>query len=94
MENVFAGLRSYGGKWEVQESRAFNEDEKKFIKGAKVVNSDYGLSVCFTMINGRTSFIPLSNTSNKSVGDTINLDKASLLTLSREGDSDVLRVEA
>lgn len=92
--NIFNNIQIYRGKWSLKSSRNFNEDEKKMIKSAKVVSSDYGLSVCFMMANGGSSYIPLSETSSKNVGDSIDLNTAKLLTLERQGDNDIFRVEA
>ena len=38
--------------------------------------------------------IPLSNDSSLSIGETIDLSKAQLLTLGKDGESDILRVKA
>ena len=61
---------------------------------AEVVSSQYGNSVCFHMVGGGQTFIPLSNDSTLSIGETIDLSKAQLLTLGKDGESDILRVKA
>ena len=40
------------------------------------------------------SFIPLSNYSTLGVGESIDMHNAKLLTLSKQGEDDILRVEA
>jgi hypothetical protein len=92
--NIFNSLKVYAGKWAVKASRAFSQEEIDAIDSASVVDSQYGMSVCFFMKGGGQTFIPLSNTSSLNVGDTVNLTTAKLLTLGREGDSDIFRVEA
>lgn len=92
--NVFSSLRVYAGKWAVKASRAFSKEEIDAVDNASVVDSQYGMSVCFFMKGGGQTFIPLSNTSSLNVGDSVNLATAKLLTLGREGESDILRVEA
>ena len=92
--NVFNSLRVYAGKWAVKATRVFSQEEIDAVDTASVVDSQYGMSVCFFMKGGGQTFIPLSNTSSLNVGDTVDLAKAKLLTLGREGEADILRVEA
>lgn len=91
--NIFNAIKVYAGKWQVKDSRAFSQEEIDAVDKASVVDSQYGLSVCFFLKSGGQSFIPLSSTSSLNVGDAVNLSTARLLTLSREGDSDIMRVE-
>lgn len=92
--NVFATLPIYGGSWNVVNSRAFEQEEINAVKSAQVVASEYGLSVCFSMVTGGKTYIPLSNTSSLGVGDEVNLSTAKLLTLHRDGNEDINRIEA
>lgn len=92
--NVFSSLKVYAGKWAVKATRVFSQEEIDAVDTASVVDSQYGMSVCFFMKSGGQTFIPLSNTSSLNVGDTVNLANAKLLTLGREGEADILRVEA
>lgn len=91
--NIFNSLQKYAGKWAVSSLRAFSAEEKAAVASATVVDSQYGCSVCFYMNGGGKTFIPLSNTSSLGVGDSVDLDKAKLLTLSKEGEADINRVE-
>lgn len=90
--NIFASLQVYAGKWSVKSSRAFNADEVSAVKQAVVVPSQYGNSVMFTLIAGGQTYIPLSSDSELTVGEFVDLEKAKLLTLSKDGESDILRV--
>jgi hypothetical protein len=92
--NIFSSLRVYAGKWNVKNSRSFSEDEIAAVDKATVVDSQFGTSVCFFMKAGGQTFIPLSTNSNLAVGDDVNLADAKLLTLGRDGDADIYRVEA
>lgn len=93
--NIFDSLRQYAvGKWEVISSRNFNAAEKAAIKSAHVVASKYGNSVCFMMKSGAQTYIPLSNTSSLTVGESVDLGTAKLLTLAKDGESDIYRVDA
>lgn len=92
--NVFATLPIYGGNWNVVNSRSFEQEEINAIKSASVVASEYGLSVCFSMVTGGKTYIPLSNQSTLAVGDSVDITKAKLLTLHRDGNDDIMRIDA
>ena len=94
MANIFSSLRVYAGKWNLKSSRAFSPEEVAAVASAVVVASQYGNSVCFTMVGGGQTFIPLSQNSATPVGDSIDLASAKLLTLEKSGESDIFRVEA
>lgn len=91
--SIFESLRLYAGKWSVKESRSFTADEISAVDHATVVVSEYGNSVCFFMKAGGMSFIPLSNSSTKGVGESIDLQSSRLLTLSKQGEADIYRIE-
>lgn len=90
--NIFNAIKVYAGKWQVKNTRNFTQEEIDAVKSASVVDSQYGLSVCFILWSGGQSYIPLDQNSTKSVGDSIDLSKAQLITLGREGDNDIMRV--
>ena len=94
MANIFSSLRVYAGKWNLKESRAFSPEEVAAVASAVVVASQYGNSVCFTMVGGGQTFVPLSQNSAKAVGDSIDLTSAKILTLEKSGELDIFRVEA
>lgn len=94
MANIFSTLRVYAGKWNLKSSRGFSPEEVGAVASAVVVASQYGNSVCFTMVGGGQTFIPLSQNSAKAVGDSIDLTSAKLLTLEKSGESDIFRIEA
>lgn len=91
--NIFDSLAKYANQYSVVSRRNFNDVEKSAVLSADVVASEYGLSVCFLMISGGKTYIPVSRDSVCSVGDKVNLDTAELLVLSREGSDPINRVE-
>ena len=90
--NIFSALRIYAGKWNETAKRVFSADEIAAVQSATVVDSQYGQSVCFLMVSGGQTYIPLDQNSSKATGDTIDLSKAELVTLSRQGEADIYRV--
>lgn len=91
--SIFESLRVYAGKWNVKSSRPFSTEEINAVSSATVVASEYGNSVCFHMHAGGMTFIPLSNASTKGIGESVDLKEAKLLTLEKQGEADIVRVE-
>lgn len=92
MMNIFASLRMYAGKWNVKEERPFSAEEIAAVESAVVVPSQYGSSVCFTMVGGGQKYIPLSTDATLNVGDSVDITKATLVTLAKSGEEDIYRV--
>ena len=90
--NIFASLRVYAGKWSVKETRRFAAEEIAAITMAVVVPSQYGNSVQFIRKDGGMSFIPLDQNANVGVGEVVDLTKAKLVTLEKQGEADIYRV--
>ena len=90
--NIFSALRVYAGKWSEKNVRAFVPEEIQAVEKAEVVESQYGLSVCFFMIGGGQTYIPLDQNSSLGVGAQVDLTKAALVTLQRPGENDIYRV--
>lgn len=90
--NIFASLKVYAGKWTEKEVRDFSEEEIKAVTTAVVVPSQYGNSVQFIREEGGLSFIPLDQNANVGVGEVIDLTKAKLVTLEKQGEADIYRV--
>lgn len=94
MANIFSSLTIYAGTWSEKSSRNFTQEEIDSVISAVVVSSSYGSSVCFMMKSGGQTYIPLSSKSTASIGEAIDLSKAKVITLSKPGESDIIRVEA
>lgn len=90
--NIFNGLQVYAGKWAEKSRRNFSAEEINAVDSNVVVSSNYGLSVCFFMKSGGQTFIPLSTDATVGLGESVDLQKASLITLSKQGESDIIRV--
>lgn len=90
--NIFSNLQVYAGKWAEKSRRNFSAEEINAVNSNVVVSSNYGLSVCFFMKSGGQTFIPLSNDATVGLGESVDLQKASLITLGKQGESDIIRV--
>lgn len=70
--NIFAEetlVKDYQPRWKAISTRQFNDTELKNIKECKVIAGQYGLSMCFTMVNGHKSWIDLDAKSELNLGD-------------------------
>ena len=90
--NIFSALRVYAGKWQVKDTKSFSQEEIDLVDRAEVVDSQYGQSVCFFMKSGGKTYIPLDQNSSKATGEAVDLSKASIVTLSKQGEADIYRV--
>ena len=81
-------------EWSLKSERYFTQEEIDEVSHAIVVPSQYGNSVEFTMkLGGRCTYIPLDKGSNIPVGEIVDMKQAILLTLEKEGESDIVRVK-
>ena len=81
-------------EWSLKSERYFTQEEIDEVSHAIVVPSQYGNLVEFTMkLGGRCTYIPLDKGSNITVGEIVDMKQAILLTLEKEGESDIVRVK-
>lgn len=91
---ILNALRLYRGKWQVKSVDKFDENDAANVESAKVVPSEFGQSVCMTLKSGGTKYVPVSNTSRALAnGEEINVADTNIVTLGREGDADIYRME-
>lgn len=94
MASIFDSLRKYAGSWNVTARKEFSAEDINAVSRTEVVPSEYGLSVCFFFKAGGQSYLPISRDSiDVEVGQSVDLKKCEVITLSREGDSDVQKIE-
>lgn len=77
----------------ITSSRPFTEDEIMAVSSNRVVKSQYGLSVEFTMKKGGVTYIPLYRGSDDLIGAEIDLHIAEIFTLSKEGEKNIYRID-
>ncbi|MCQ2340180.1 MAG: hypothetical protein MJZ79_05310 [Paludibacteraceae bacterium] len=83
----------HAGQWSVKSSRNFTPDEIDAVVSNVIVTSEWGNSVCFTMKAGGKTYIPLTLESTKGTGESIDMHSAKILTLEKQGETDIVRVE-
>ena len=91
--SIIGGLEVYRGKYEESARTNFSAEDISAVANARVVDSKYGLSACFFMKSGGTTYIPLAEGVIATAGDNVPMEEVEVLTLSRAGDNDILRLE-
>lgn len=93
MSNIFSTLQVYAGKWSVKSTRKFNEEELNFIEEEVGVEpSRFGLSCRFTLKQGGQTYIPCTPDKFEE-GEIVALSKLKLVTLEKDGENDIIRVD-
>lgn len=93
MASFLDSLRSYAGKWSVKSSAKLSAEESAQIKSITVQTSDYGLSACLLMHSGARKYVPVSRDSALAEGDTVVKESVRIITLEKEGETDILRLD-
>lgn len=94
--NIFDILPVYATKWSVSTEnppRPLNAEELKVYTSGKVVNSDFGYAVELTRVDGGVSYIPVVRDKTCGLGDIVDLTKAIIVTLTKPGEKDILRID-
>lgn len=92
MANIFDGLQ-VGCSWKVTDTQPLTEGEKSAFYYAEVVNGQFGLMLEFHMKDGDLPKIPISTKVKCLEGFIPTKDSIRFLRLSKEGTSDIWRVE-
>ena len=87
---LFAKL--YGGSWSLKSTEKLLAVDNT-IKSGVVVEGNFGKQVCFTLISGEKGYLPLSRDSKLEAGEEFPIADAKVLTLSKSGEADIIRVQ-
>ena len=94
--NMFVELLDLKNKegWRILERRPFSRSEIETTSRAEVIDSQFGNSVGFFLNSGGFFHIPLVKYSSLAIGDIVDLSRANIVTLTKKGDGNIMRVEA
>lgn len=94
--NMFVELLDLKNKdgWRILERRPFSRSEIETTSRAEVIDSQFGNSVGFFTYSGGFFHIPLVKYSSLAIGDIVDLSRANIVTLTKKGDGNIMRVEA
>lgn len=95
--SIFDSLKKYPGSWNVVETKTLKDELGSNIDNLlsmEVVPSDFGISVKFSFKGGYYNYIPVSTENDTlEIGETPELEELVVLTLSREGDDNIYRID-
>lgn len=93
--SLFSSVKTFGGSWTVASQEKLTAAEKKQIKSAVVKEAEHGPYVCFMMKGGQMRNIFAGRDSQDLVGgEEVNLNSVEILELERDGDENLIRIEA
>ena len=93
MASFLDSLRTYAGKWSVKSSDKLSAEESAQIRSITIQESDYGLSACLLMNSGTRKYVPVSRDSDLAEGDTVVKESVSIITLEKDGEADIFRLD-
>ena len=88
-----ASIQHVAEQWKITNVRPFSDAEINSVADTRVVKTQYGLSVEFSFKQGGVKYIPLMGKDKLPVDAKLNLQKAKIVTLSREGETDIYRID-
>lgn len=89
----FSKLPTFNLSWNESERTKLTSADKAEIESSEVVQRTYGLAICFYLKGGGHRDLMLSRDCRLKLGDSADLDKGEVVTLSRKGDEDIYRWE-
>lgn len=85
--------KAYAGSWNKTNEVSLSKEELSEVKKVFIVSSDYGLSACFMFKGGSQRYVPVSNESSLIEGDEVKLESIKILTLEKEGEAPIYRLD-
>ena len=94
--SVLSSLQVYKGKYTLKAQITFDAEDLSLITSCVVLEStkfEGKLALCMTDPMGQLRYLPVSELSALSIGDTPDPKSIIILVLSRPGSEDILRVD-
>ena len=94
--SVLSSLDVYKGKYTLKDTVVFDEEDLALITTCVVVEStqyEGKLALCMTDSLGQLRYLPVSEASALSIGDTPDPKSLIILVLGRAGSDDIMRVD-
>lgn len=90
--NILSAIKIYDPGWELKSIEDVDQATLDAVKSAKVIVSQYGLSVRLDLHTGQCGFIPLDRSSRLAEGSPVDLRQMVVVTLKRSGCEDIYRL--
>lgn len=78
--SLFNNLKTYSAGYSISSREKLNA-AKLGISSGVVVDSEYGLSVCFTLLSGGKKYIPVSRDIDVAEGEIVDMNTLELIEL-------------
>lgn len=92
LAHIIYGSPSMHG-WKKRTERSLIKEETCRVIQTEVVESTYGKNVRFYLNDGNISEIPLLDPNAMSIGEVVDMSKAKLIALCKDGEADIFRVK-
>jgi len=87
-------ITTYNGSWTALEgTQKLSAQEVSSVDKAEVVESKFGLSICFHLKSGQLRFIPITRDSQLAEGEVVNPADVEITTLQRVGSEDIYKAD-
>ena len=90
---LFSDIKVYAGKWSVVKETPLAAEEIAMIESGVVVDSKFGLSVCFMMKAGGKTYFPVSADSEVGAGSIVDISKVRIIELAKSGEDNIIRLK-
>jgi len=90
---LFNDIKVYAGKWSVVKESPLSAEDAALIESGVVVDSKFGLSVCFTMKAGGQTYFPVSADSEVGVSSIVDINSISVVELAKSGENNIIRLK-
>lgn len=89
---LFNDIKVYAGKWSVVKESPLAAEDVALIASGVVVDSKFGLSVCFTMKAGGQTYFPVSSDSEVGAG-IVDINNVQVVELAGSGENNIIRLK-
>ena len=90
---LFNDIKVYAGKWSVVKESPLSAEDAALIESGVVVDSMFGLSVCFTMKAGGKTYFPVSSDSEVGAGSIVDINNIQVVELAKPGEDNIIRLK-
>ena len=91
--NLLGKVYGEANPWSVKSEVALGADDIAAIKSGVVTEGKFGKTVCLTLVSGGTQYANLGRDSKLEIGEEFPIAGSKIITLSREGDADIIRIQ-
>ena len=90
---LFNDIKVYAGKWSVVKESPLSAEDAAMIASGVVVDSMFGLSVCFVMMAGGKTYFPVTSDSEVGAGSIVDINNVSIVELAKSGENNIIRLK-